>query len=261
MKKRILIYFGIIVCLTLLLDMNVWQDITPNIFLHKWFSLLINFISIVFILLKIGVFFELYKLKANYKVVILITFILMILPYHINFLSTNIYYSFFAPEAKLELESIFRYSSRSGLFDELNKFPSIFEYSPIKRIFSYNLSHYYFLIKEKQIFSLFFALLQQPFFLLICFCKVLLFKKLNLSVILSVIFPINYMILIDKYGLNKTWKVLLVIPIINLYFMYKINVNVVKEYNLSKINAFGLVILPFIFYPKLLFNNKDKIVP
>ena len=127
--------------------------------------------------------------------------------------------------------------------------------------FSYNLSHYYFLIKEKQIFSLFFALLQQPFFLLICFCKVLLFKKLNLSVILSVIFPINYMILIDKYGLNKTWKVLLVIPIINLYFMYKINVNVVKEYNLSKINAFGLVILPFIFYPKLLFNNKDKIVP
>ena len=69
------------------------------------------------------------------------------------------------------------------------------------------------------------------------------------------------MILIDKYGLNKTWKVLLVIPIINLYFMYKINLNVVKEYNLSKMNAFGLVILPFIFYPKLLFNNKDKIVP
>lgn len=101
MKKRILIYFGIIVCLTLLLDMNVWQDITPNIFLHKWFSLIINFISIVFILLKIGVFFELYKLRVNYKVVILITFILMILPYHINFLSTNIYYSFFAPEAKL----------------------------------------------------------------------------------------------------------------------------------------------------------------
>ncbi|MGV0977603.1 hypothetical protein [Empedobacter falsenii] len=257
--KRILIYFGVIVCLTLLLDMNVWQDITPNIFLHKWFSLLINFISIIFIVLKIGVFFELYKLQTNYKVVILITFILMILPYHINFVSTNIYYSFFAPEAKLEIEKMFRYSSRGGLFDELNKFPSIFEYSPIERIFSNNLSHYYFLIKEKHIFSLFFTLLQQPFFLLICFCKVLLFKKLNISTILSVIFPINYMILIDKYGLNKTWKFLLMIPIFNLYFMYKINLNIVKEYRLSNINALGIVFLPFIFYPKLIFNNKDII--
>lgn len=63
------------------------------------------------------------------------------------------------------------------------------------------------------------------------------------------------MLLIDKYQLSKTWKYLLVIPFVNIYFMYKINKEITKEYNLSNGNALGMVLLPFIYYPKIVFTN------
>ena len=255
MKKKLLFYFIILIIPSILINVNILDSLYPEVIFKSWFKLLMNILFVIHILMVIGIIYELYKAKKNYKFVILIIFILTILPYHLEFLTTNIYFNFFAPEVKLEIERIYSGMPRNGIMELVHEFPSPFDYSPVQRIIINPLQRFYFLLENKNIFQMFIFLLRHEFFLLICFCKVILFKRPNLSMILSVIFPINYMLLIDKYQLSKTWKYLLVIPFVNIYFMYKINKEITKEYNLSNGNSLGMVLLPFIYYPKIVFTN------
>jgi len=256
MKKRLFIYFLLNVVVSFLLSfiINILPNEAPDILSSKWYHLIIETINIITILLYIGIIYELYKTKVSYKLVILFIFILTIIPYHIAFFSTNLYYDLYAQEAKLEIVEMHK-SSFEVILEGASEVPSMFQYNPFKNLLRELNFVYYSTIKDKYILNFINYLFRQPFFLLLCFSKIILFKRLKLSKILSIFFPINYILLIDKYELPKSWKYLLLLPLVNIYFKYKINKEITKEFNLSNVNALGMVLLPFIYYPKIVFNK------
>ena len=61
---------------------------------------------------------------------------------------------------------------------------------------------------------------------------------------------------------NAGWKMLLaLIPLYNIYFGFKVNIDLAHKFNQSTGFGIGLVLLPFVFYPILGFGNASCQVP
>lgn len=85
------------------------------------------------------------------------------------------------------------------------------------------------------------------------------YKKANRSGIAPWIPIYNIYLLVEIANLSKGYFWLSLIPIINLYAFYKINIEVAKLFKKSKTFGIGLFLLPIIFYPILAFNDSEYI--
>ena len=191
-------------------------------------------------------------MKTNFKLAIAVAVLLHILPYHIDFLETSIYFNYFGSETKAQMEMMEMQSKNSsGLLSLFPAYRSPLKYHPFYSIIQVQIEHLFSFLKYKQYVYLLLFLIQKPLFLLTCFSKIVLFKKLNLNALASIVYPFNYISLIDKFKLSNKWKLFLLIPFFNFYIMYKINIEIVKLLKLPNSNSLGMIFLPFIYYPKL----------
>lgn len=85
-----------------------------------------------------------------------------------------------------------------------------------------------------------------------------MFEKAGLEGWKAIIPIYNIYLIITKIAKLAWWYlILLIIPIVNLFVILKININVSKNFRISSPFAFaiGLTFLSFIFYPILGFGN------
>ena len=212
--------------------------------------------NIAFSCIVLFYFRELQKLKIGYTSVIGIALLLPIVLYSINFAITHLYY-FFHSEEKKQIEHMLQMAKNStGLLALVNDIKSPLEYSILdsltnnKAIVIWNFYHngdYLFAMSQ---------FVSMPIVLLMYYSKYVLFRNLSIKIpILSSVYPFNYFALIDKFGLSRKWKFYLLIPFFNFFIMYRINVKITTQYNLKNSNSLGMIVLPFLYYPKLVFNK------
>jgi hypothetical protein len=252
-KSSLITLFLIIAVLQhLIMRFASFTDIYPSLLLY----------SVLFSIIILNYFNQLYKIGFTSTKMILIAFAVPIILYNLNFFIGDIYYHY-TDTGRKEMERIlpppgFVQPSGSGIGSMLSAYKSPLDYSffdslsqkKAYRMVSYYLGEMYFLILLE--------VLTFPIVLLTFFSRYQVFKNLSLKPIVSVIYPFNYFALIEKFELPKVWKFYLFLPILNVIFMYKINVQVTNLYNLPKSNVWGLLFLPFIYYPKLAFDNKNS---
>jgi len=94
-------------------------------------------------------------------------------------------------------------------------------------------------------------------FTLISVSKV--YKKANRSGISAWIPFYNIKILLEIVNLPSVYFVLMLIPIVNIFVYIKICFLLAKFFRRSKEYAFGLMFLPFVFYPILAFSRSEYI--
>lgn len=85
------------------------------------------------------------------------------------------------------------------------------------------------------------------------------YKKANRSSIAPWIPIYNIYLLVEIANLSKGYFWLSLIPIVNLYSFYKINIEIAKLFKKNKSFGIGLFLLPFIFYPILAFSDSEYI--
>ena len=85
------------------------------------------------------------------------------------------------------------------------------------------------------------------------------YKKANRSGLAPWVPFYNIYLLVEIANLPKGYFFLSLIPIINLYAFYKINIELAKLFKKDKSFGYGLFILPFIFYPILAFSDSEYI--
>ena len=85
------------------------------------------------------------------------------------------------------------------------------------------------------------------------------YKKANRSGIAPWIPIYNIYLLVEIANLPMSYFLLSLIPIVNLYALYKINVSVATLFKKSHAFGVGLFLLPFIFYPILAFSDSEYI--
>lgn len=194
-------------------------------------------------------YYILYKKKTNYKTVILISILIPIISYHADYIGSNISYYF-------KYEKIYTNNSDESGF-RLSEFINPLVYHPFYKIYSFFVTIRIMIINNSYI-SLIIDLLSNSIIGLYIISKILLFKKLNLNTFLSVFYPFNYFLLIEKYKLDNKWKKYINIPFVNLYFIYKINIRLCEELKCNQKDSIGLLFLPFIYYPKLIYNKNPR---
>lgn len=86
-----------------------------------------------------------------------------------------------------------------------------------------------------------------------------IYKKANRSGLSAIIPFYNTIILLEIVNFPKWYFILTLIPILNLIIYIKIVLSLVKLFHKSKLFGLGLIILPFIFYPILAFNDSEYI--
>ena len=85
------------------------------------------------------------------------------------------------------------------------------------------------------------------------------FKKANRSGIAAWIPFYNLYLLVEIANLSKGYFLLSLIPIINLYAFYVIDMKIAKLFKKDNSFGYGLFFLPFIFYPILAFSDSEYI--
>lgn len=91
------------------------------------------------------------------------------------------------------------------------------------------------------------------------FAQSKVYKKANRSGIAPWIPIYNIYLLVEIANLPITYFLLTLIPIVNIYALYKINVSVATLFKKSHAFGVGLFLLPFIFYPILAFSDSEYI--
>ena len=87
----------------------------------------------------------------------------------------------------------------------------------------------------------------------------LLFKKYGYKNWVFALPILNKWKMIELTNKPKWWFILLAIPFIRLIFVFKINLEIAKDFNKSIGYALGLTFLPFIFFVMLGFGNQVKL--
>lgn len=85
------------------------------------------------------------------------------------------------------------------------------------------------------------------------------YKKANRSGIAPWIPIYNVYLLVEIANLPILYFFLLLIPIANIYAMYKISISIATLFKKNKLFGLGLFFLPFIFYPILAFSDSEYI--
>jgi hypothetical protein len=249
LKTKPVLYYLLINFLLGLIINPYLVECHPELFTNKFFDI-IYFIVIknLLILFMFYVYYHLYKINANYKTAIIISIFTPILYYHSQFLGSQIW-NLFEPKNILEVNSNYEIGA------SLNQFFNPLEYHPFYNIFVKFYNSIISLFMTKQYIWLLVLLLTNSFTSLYFFSKVMLFKRLNINLLFSLIFPLNYIKLIDEFELNSDWKIYLFIPILNFFIMFKINRSLCEHLNINENNALGIMLLPIIYYPKITYTK------
>lgn len=85
------------------------------------------------------------------------------------------------------------------------------------------------------------------------------FKKANRSGISAFIPFYNIYVLVEIANLPKIYFALSLIPIVNIYFLAKINMELAKLFKEDTIFGIGMTFLPFIYYTILAFNDNEYV--
>ncbi len=85
------------------------------------------------------------------------------------------------------------------------------------------------------------------------------FKQNNINPYLCFIPVVKILMLAKVCNVPTSWKILLFVPVIRLYYFYKINLILTKGYNLSKLYIIGMTLLPYLFYGILIYKEKSEI--
>lgn len=85
------------------------------------------------------------------------------------------------------------------------------------------------------------------------------FKKANRSGISAYIPFYNIYTVIEIANLPKMYFILFLIPFVNIYILYKISMSIAKLFKKKVGFGYGLLFLPFIFYPILAFSDSEYI--
>lgn len=93
--------------------------------------------------------------------------------------------------------------------------------------------------------------------IVLSFCLSKIFKKANRSSISAWIPLYNLNVLLEIVNLSKFYFVLLLIPFINIYALYKIMMGLAKFFRKSKLFGLGLFILPIVYIPILAFDESE----
>ena len=250
MKKATII--GLILILSLRLIPTLLY-FTNSIYIH------VLIYNLLFCWIIIYYFKKLQKNDVKYLTAIVIALLIPFIIYNMNFAITHIYY-FFNPEEKKEIEMMLQMSrmnnNQGGLLSLLTKFNSPLQYSFFDSLTNKKITdtiHFYqngqYILSLSQFISI-------PIILLAYYSKYELFKKLSIKKpLLSALFPFNYFTLIDKFGLSRIWKIYLLIPIFNFFIMYRINLKITNQFKIENSDSLGMIFLPFIYYPKMIFRN------
>lgn len=211
-------------------------------------------------------FNELYKSNISYPKVIVIAFLIPLVLYNFGFLYNYFFYNF-TETGKEQLARIlppagYQPNSGPGLGGTLEPFSfrspldySFFDSLTQSKIYRI-ITHYH----AEQYTLIFVQIISYPLVLLAFFSRYQIFKKLDLKPLMAIISPFNYFLLIDKFELPKSWKIYLFLPIVNVVIVYRINSQVAKLFHLPSSNAWGLLFLPFIYYPKIAFGKDNSYI-
>lgn len=85
------------------------------------------------------------------------------------------------------------------------------------------------------------------------------FGKANRSKLSAWIPIYNIFALLEIVNMPKYYFILLLIPVVNIYFLLQVMFSLAKLFRKSRLFALGLTFLPFIFYPILAFSKNEYI--
>lgn len=95
--------------------------------------------------------------------------------------------------------------------------------------------------------------------LIVCISAMQVFKKANRKPVTALIPFYNLIVLLEICNLPKMYFVFLLIPVVNIYFFYKLTQTLAKFFKKSSLFGFGLFILPIIYYPLLGYSKSEYI--
>lgn len=255
--KRIIL----ITIISFLLLKYKWHLIYPLIMYFGWQA---DTVRIIFMTLSsaliLNYFNELYKINISYTKVILIAVAIPVIFYSIDY-GFDYYYYKYTDEGIKALKAMppsgyIAPPTKNGL-GSVDAFRSPLDYSILDALTQDNIREIIYFYKTEQRFLILLQIISFPIILLIFFSRYKMFKRLNIKPIYSFLYMFRYFSLIKKFELPKIWKLYLFLPFLNIIYRYRINVKVTKSFNLPDSTALGLMFLPFIFYPKIAFENKD----
>lgn len=204
-------------------------------------------------------FNELYRINISYTKVIVIAFAIPVIFYSIHY-GFDYYYYKYTDEGIKALNAMppsGYIAPPNGGLGSVEPFRSPIDYSILDALIQDNIREIIYFYQTEQRFLILLQIISFPIILLIFFSRYQMFKKLNLKPLYSLFYPFRYFSLIKKFELPRIWKFYLFVPFLNIIFRYRINIKVTKSFNLPDSVAIGLMFLPFIFYPKIAFENKD----
>ena len=230
--------------------LNILKLIIPSPIQYLEFSYVFTAIRAVFFILLLK---DLYKHKFKFGYVVLTVLVFPILIQIIQVCLGNIFIHF-CPQQTSD-------SGGQGLIGLLNEmqnnscpYPTRFDFFPyirfpifcIKQIFS-----------DKE-FSYFIGLFFSPyvfyFFLSFKFCLFMLFKENGRNPYLSFIPIVNNITILKICKLPVSWIFILFIPLVRLFWFFKINKRLCELQNVNPSNAIWMTVIPSIFYGKLVFK-------
>ena len=85
------------------------------------------------------------------------------------------------------------------------------------------------------------------------------YKKANRSGIAPWIPIYNIYLLVEIANLPKSYFLMTLVPILNIYAFYKINMEIARLFKKRKSFGYGLFLLPFVYYPILAFSDSEYI--
>ena len=83
------------------------------------------------------------------------------------------------------------------------------------------------------------------------------FKKANRSGVSAFIPFYNIYVLVELANLSKIYFILSLIPIINIYYLAKVNIELARLFKKDTMFGIGMTFLPFIYYSILAFNDNE----
>jgi hypothetical protein len=177
-NQKIFIYFMLIFLWLVFTNPYILLEEYPNLCKPSFFT---YFPSFLYKITIVGLIYEMDKKKLGYKKILLVIFILEILPYHLNYLTSNIYFNFFAIEKKMQIEALSDVQQKGGMLDMLPTYISPLEYHPLFSIVIEPLKILYKIIISRNFFSLLVYLTNHPVFLLVIYKLVNIIKRKHIT--------------------------------------------------------------------------------
>ncbi len=177
-NQKISIYFLLIFLWLFFTNPSILLEEYPNLSKSLFLTF---FISTLYKITIIVLIYEMDKMKLSCKKVILVICILEVLPYHLNYLTSNIYFNFFAIEKKMQIEALSDVQQKGGMLDMLPTYISPLEYHPLFSIVSEPLKILYKTIISRNFFSLLIYLTNHPVFLFVIYKLVNIIKRKHIT--------------------------------------------------------------------------------